>query len=243
MISLILPAHNEANSIRDTVYELDRELSRAFAGVEILVVDDGSTDNTLAQLDGLNISSQLILIHQNAHAGKGKAVRTGLSVARGTVVAYTDADMPISPVSVVKAIAEVDSGLCDVCVGDRRDASSPFLGNRQRTRIWASWAYKTFARLVFAQLPRDPACCLKVFSGDIAARVAADATLDNYLFDIEAVLIAGTLQANIKEVAVDWVDKRSKLSLFRLLAASVHVPWTLIVLKINYASSQSSRGL
>lgn len=216
MISLILPAHNEANAIRGSVHELDRELSRVFPDVEILVVDDGSTDQTLAQLDKLNLSAELVLIHRTTRIGKGGALRAGFSRARGTVVAYTDADLPISPVSVIKAIAEVESGACDVCVGDRYASSSVRSGDGRRLRMFAGWVYRAYVRLILPELPRDPACCLKAFSRKIASCITADSRLDSYLFDVEALVIASRSGASIKEIGVNWVDKRAQLPLVRI---------------------------
>jgi glycosyltransferase involved in cell wall biosynthesis len=234
MISLVLPAHNEARSIRSSVSELDRELSRVFDETEILVVDDGSTDQTLGQLDDLDLSSQLVLIRGETCVGKGRALRIGFSLARGTVVAYTDADMPIAPRSVSDAIAEVASGRCDVCVGYRHMAS--LRTAKQRMRTLASWAYKTYVRLLFAQLPRDPACCLKVFSRQVAATVAADATRNDYIFDIEALLIASVLDADIKDITVAWTDKRSKLPLLRLAREACKAFRVMILLRREHAA-------
>lgn len=217
MISVIVPAYNENLEIYASIQALDAGMRSAFSNIEIIVVDDGSTDGTSDLVSDPRIASQVVLIRNTARRGKGYAIRRGLSIAKGDVIVYTDADLPISLDSIISATKTVDSGSSCICVGDRfhPNTLSNRKGNHQRRFV--SWIFRYYVHLLFPGLPHDPACCLKVFTRDVADLVSSKSIVDGYLFDIEACLIGMHAGAEIYEMPVTWVDKRPKLPWRKLL--------------------------
>jgi glycosyltransferase involved in cell wall biosynthesis len=231
MISIILPAHNEELQICNSVRKLDAALTAAFPDIEIIVVDDGSADRTADLISNMRTTADLVVIRNAVRCGKGSAIRSGLSVATGNVVAYTDADLPISPASIISAISAVDSNSCDMCVGDRAQPHLPSGGKGSVQRRLASWVYRNYLHLIFPKLPQDPACCLKVFSRDLAELIKSKATVDSYMLDIEVYLIAVYAGAEIREIPVIWDDKRPSLPLRGLLLRGLEGLWGAAMLR------------
>jgi hypothetical protein len=153
-------------------------------------------------------------------------------VAKGHVIAYTDADLPISVDSIIAAIETVYTlDKPGMCVGYRPhlDRSPSGIGNFRRKL--ASWIYRRYVNLLFPDLPSDPACCLKVFDRATADAIQSQAKQNSYVFDVEACLIASHLGIEVREIAVNWVDKRAKLPLSNLLIQGLEGLWGVAALR------------
>ena len=118
LISIIVPVFNEARTVRQVV---ERLLQIPLpAPREIIVVNDGSTDGTRQVLDGIPpVDGVLSIVHAAANGGKGSALRTGLTLARGTIVAIQDADLELDPVQLGGLVQPILNGEADVVYGSR----------------------------------------------------------------------------------------------------------------------------
>ena len=131
----------------------------------------------------------------------------GISYARGAVIAYTDADLPVDMDSVIGCIRSVQQCESDVFVGRRCRADGRRRCSAVRTML--SWGFKGLVTLLWRLPVRDPACCLKVFTRDVAFRIAEGARANGFAFDVEVLLIAQSLGYSIRERGVNWIDKRA----------------------------------
>ena len=124
MVSIIIPAYNEAGSIRDVVNKIRETLSRSGYEWEIIVVDDGSSDGTAAKLVG---QGAVILTHPE-NKGYGASLKTGIRSAKGDVVVIMDADGTYPPEMIPSLLSGMDEGY-DMVVGARtgRDVNIPLL--------------------------------------------------------------------------------------------------------------------
>ncbi len=124
MVSIIIPAYNEAGSIRDVVNKIRETLSRSGHEYEIIVVDDGSSDGTAAKLVG---QGAVILTHPE-NKGYGASLKTGIRSAKGDVVVIMDADGTYPPETIPALLSGMDEGY-DMVVGARtgKDVNIPLL--------------------------------------------------------------------------------------------------------------------
>ena len=142
ILSIVVPAFNEGAIIARTIDDLRAEIADRLDGVEIVVVDDASTDATGAVLDGLAAADpRLVVVHAEVNRGHGPSVRRGLDRARGEWILQLDADGEIAPADFWSLWAE--RGRASVIVGYRVDRRAP--GHRIALNRLARWTVRGLA--------------------------------------------------------------------------------------------------
>ena len=155
-LTLILPAFNEVEGIALAVAEADDVLAACFEQYEILVVDDGSTDDTAAAVAEVALTRPRVrLIRLGVNRGYGAALRTGFEAARHGRVAFTDADRQFDLRELVPLTRMTQR--TPIVVGFRLNRQDP------ARRRFLSWGYNVLARAWLGTRVRDCDCALKVF--------------------------------------------------------------------------------
>lgn len=155
-LSLVIPAYNEAATVEQAVREADAALGALFAEYEILLVDDGSRDDTITIAAHLQLDHpRLRLLRHPANRGYGAALRTGFAAARFDLVAFTDADCQFD-LGDLGPLAD-RAAVVPVVVGYRADRRDPW------RRRFLSWGYNRLVRTLLGTGVRDCDCALKVF--------------------------------------------------------------------------------
>ena len=212
--SVVVPALDEADAIAGTVRAIRAALSRVSSdgGIEVIVVDDGSTDGTAdAALSGG--ADQVVVLPHNR--GKGAAVRVGVEAARGATIAFTDADLAYSPDQLLRVVAAIEQGW-DVAAGSRTHPGSITVRGAGSVREVGSKLINLLTRGTLLSRPRDTQCGLKAFRGDAARRIFARTRIDGFAFDIEVLHIAERLGLAITEVPVELrSSERSSVKVVR----------------------------
>jgi dolichyl-phosphate beta-glucosyltransferase len=196
-LTVILPCYNEAGRLPSTLQALLDRLSSPPGEVEILVVDDGSTDATLAVAEAAAGGDPRVrVIRTGPNRGKGFAVRVGMLAAAGDRVVFTDADGSYGP----DEVDRVAGALADapVAIGTRDPAGS---GERLARRV-ASGIFNGAVRVLLGLPFRDTQCGLKGFRREAARAVFGRARLDGFAFDAEALVLARRLGLAVAEVPV-----------------------------------------
>lgn len=162
--SVIIPAHNEADCLPDLLAELQVVLESIAGDAEILIVDDGSTDATIAILEHWSIREpRLRWISLDGNFGQSAAFDAGFRVARGDVFITLDADGQNPPTEIPQMLAALAD--CDMVCGWR-------LGRKDHwTKYLASKFANTFRRWVLDDGIHDSGCSLKVFRREAVARL------------------------------------------------------------------------
>jgi glycosyltransferase involved in cell wall biosynthesis len=161
-LSLIIPAFNEAEVIAQAIREAESALAAHFDAFEVLVVDDGSTDDTARVVDHLlPVARHTRLLRHGSNRGYGAALRTGFESARYDLVAFTDADCQFD-LSELATLAALTADY-PIAAGFRLDRKDPW------RRRFFSWGYNTLARMLLGTGLRDVDCALKVFRRDVLA--------------------------------------------------------------------------
>ncbi len=219
--SVVIPAYQEANRIGCTVTALRDALLDVAAegGVEIIVVDDGSQDDTsvAAQAAG---ADQVVTLEANR--GKGEAIRAGMRASSGHVLAFTDADLAYAPQHLVVLLEEIENGAA-VAIGDRRHRDSVTASAPSRVRRAGS-ALVVAARAVLRLGDgSDSQCGLKAFSRPAAMILCDASVMDRFSFDVEVLFLAQRFGMAVKRVPVEVVN--SDTSSVRLISDG----WDLVV--------------
>ncbi len=178
-LSVIVPAYNEA----PTIAEVLRRVAAVELDLEIIVVDDSSTDSTAAEVEGAGIPKVRVISHE-LNRGKGAAVRTGLEAATGDVVVIQDGDLEYDPQDFVALVQPILRGETRVVYGYRRLGTQSLLyriGNRFLTLL---------TNVLYGASVRDMETCYKMWRREVLAGVALTANS----FDIEVELTARFLQ-------------------------------------------------
>lgn len=227
-LSLVIPAYNEAEGIGRAVAEADDALARLGCRYEVLVVDDGSADDTAAAVrELLPRYPRVRLVRHRENRGYGAALRTGFAAAQFEYVAFTDADCQfhLADLALLLPLAERYT----VAVGYRVDRQDPWL------RRFCSWGYNVLVRFLLGTRVRDCDCALKVFRREALAQLLPQAA--GFFVNTEMLTRARQLGYAVAEVGVRHRPRRhgaSKVSLAdvpRTLAALIPFWWSEVVLR------------
>lgn len=164
-ISIIIPAYNEELLIESTVESISEFLEKNFNDSEIIIVNDGSTDNTKAIIENLimknNGKINLKLVNNKRNRGKGYSIKQGMTQSIGEVRVFIDADLPFSPEVILKIFKRIMNG-DDIVIGDRNNPQSELV-NVHPVRKLAGKVYSVFVGLVVSGGITDTQCGLKGF--------------------------------------------------------------------------------
>ncbi len=155
-ISVVLPAHNEAENIRTTVENCVAYLEQNVLDYEVVVVNDGSFDDTQKIVDELqSTNSKVVLINHPVNKGYGSALRSGFDKASCEYIFFMDSDGQFDINDLDRLIPLV--GAKDVVIGYREDRADSFL------RLLNAWLYGLYIYLAFGLKVRDMDCAFKIF--------------------------------------------------------------------------------
>lgn len=200
-LSVVVPAFNEGWRIATTLERLRRSLE-VEGGIEILVVDDGSSDDT-AQMARLAGADQVLAFPSNR--GKGAAVRAGMLAAKGDVVAFTDADLAYAPDQLVRLVNEAEQGW-HVVVGSRYHVDTKTLVRARRLRELSGRLFSILTRFLVLGGIRDTQCGLKAFRAEAARLLFSRSRLDGFAFDVELFHLCERYGLRVKEVPVELAN-------------------------------------
>jgi dolichyl-phosphate beta-glucosyltransferase len=201
-LSVVIPAYNEAARLPRTLARLDAYLGTASPDHEIVVVDDGSTDDTagVARRSGL---ASLTVIGYEPNRGKGHAVRRGMLAARGARRLMTDADLSTPIEDLPRLEKALDAG-ADVAIGSRALPTSNVEVRQSWYREGMGRLFNLFVRALALPDLHDTQCGFKLFTSAATEVAFSPARLDGFSFDVETLYIARRRGLRIAEVGVTW---------------------------------------
>ena len=214
LVSIVIPCYNGAGVIGRTLEILRDYCDQHMPDTEILVVDDGSTDETARIVTVDFPSVRLVSLPRNS--GKGHAVRTGMLAATGKLRLFMDADAPFD-LSVIQTFVEyLGSKNFDVVIGSRTHGNYEQHTKRSLTRRLASGLMTVFISRVVLTGSRDTQCGLKGFRSEIAEYLFRESVVDGFAFDAEILYLSFKNDFDVKRIPVSLVrDDYSTVSVFR----------------------------
>lgn len=216
MLSVIIPAYNEGHRIDPMLNLTHHFLNQQPFASEIIVVDDGSQDDTARKVE---LCAQTIrnlrLIRHPRNLGKGTAVRTGLLASRGDGVLFCDADGATPMTELKKFLPHLDKGV-ELVVGSRRQPGSQIVRKQPAFRQWMGKVYTVLCRWWLIPGIQDVTCGFKLLSSDAAQKVAQRMRIPGWSFDAEIFAIAQLHGLTVVQVPIQWADQgQSKVRPFR----------------------------
>ena len=213
MYSIILPAFNEAARIGPGLEKALAYVRRQGWVVEIIVVNDGSRDDTANVVRGyMAHAPELRLIENPGNHGKGYSVRNGVLHARGQVILFSDADFSSPVEEAAKLIAALDEG-ADVAFGSRWLLAETQTKRQSLLRQFVGRAYNLLMRVTLGLPYKDTQCGFKAFSRQAAEIIFTRQQIEGWGFDPEILFIARKFKLKLTEVPVEWAnDDRSKIN-------------------------------
>lgn len=203
-LSVVIPCYNEELRLPRTIEQIERYLGARGDRYELILVDDGSADDTrrvMEEAAAKNKSIRIVALPVNR--GKGRALAEGVKVSRGDYVLVTDADLstPIDELPKLDAALAAGAG---VAIGSRAIKGSRVELSQPIYRVLMGKAFNIIVQLVLLPGIWDTQCGFKEFRGDIAHDVFAGLTTDGFGYDPEVLYLAKKRGVRIAEVPVVW---------------------------------------
>ena len=212
-ISLVIPAYNEAAIIEDTISAALQYLDCNFMDYELIIADDGSTDDT-KNLVLKTKNPRLRCTSYPKNKGKGCAVREGVLASEGDIIVYTDADLAYGLEVVGSFVDKLVSDGAALAIGSRKLHPKGY-ADYPPIRLLASRSF-SFVTGLFAGFQYDTQCGIKAFCASAAKEVFSRTKTDGFAFDFEVMMISKKLGLKIQQLPVMIVNHReSKVRVIR----------------------------
>jgi len=245
-MTIVLPAYNEAKRIGPALDELFAYLDApsvegVHPRIDILVVDDGSTDGTADLVRARSEAARSpegdqasLAILSVAHAGKGSAVRSGMLAATGDLVVFADADMATPPGELPKLTAALESA--DVALGSRiQPDGSDMRASQPRFRRTLGAVFHALASVWVVGDVQDTQCGFKGFTHEAAQDLFSRQRVTSIVFDVELIHLARRRGYHIAVVPIRWEDVRGS-RMHPGAALALRVAWDLFRIPLLHRS-------
>jgi dolichyl-phosphate beta-glucosyltransferase len=204
VLSIVVPCYNEEQRLPRTIEQIERYLEGKHIEYELIVVDDGSVDGTRTIMDAAAERNPSVRLEALPHnRGKGRALATGVGVARGDEILLTDADLSTPIEELEKLQAAIDRG-AGVAIGSRAVRGSRVEVSQPVYRVLMGKAFNLIVQAVLLPGIWDTQCGFKLFRADVAHRVFAGLVTDGFGYDPEVLFRARRQGVKIAEVPVVW---------------------------------------
>ncbi|HUS15356.1 MAG TPA: dolichyl-phosphate beta-glucosyltransferase [Chloroflexia bacterium] len=235
-LSVVIPMYNEAARMRNSLPSLLSYLAAQPYSYEVIAVDDGSADNTVA------LARELLaavpdhrVIETRPNRGKGHALRAGMPASRGQFVLFTDADLSTPPAELEKFWPWLEQGV-DVVIGSRKMAGAVLVRRQPWLRERMGKVFTWLSDRLATRDISDVTCGFKVFTRPAAHDLFRRGRLNDFSFDAEILFLAQRRGYTIKEVPVTWHDERG--TTVRLVRDAMRALRGLLRIRANAATGR-----
>jgi len=231
-LSIIIPVFNEEKKIREDISAISEFLCENHITGEIIISDDGSTDDTVKIASETPICPlvQLSVITDSEHIGKGHAVRKGVIQSKGNFVLFIDSGNTVELDAIIQGLNKLQNCECQIVLGSRHLPDSIITKPLAFHRRLVSTLFRIFIKIFFPSLwgYTDTQCGFKIYDGDIARTLYKGSVINGFLFDIEILKKAKKQKVTIQESPIEWTcDRDSRLSFIPTIWEVIQDSWNL----------------
>lgn len=206
-LSVVMPAYNEGKNIYNNLKKTVNIISEFCEDFEILAVNDGSKDNTESEINRAALEDAHIqMISYSPNGGKGKAIKTGVSVASGKYIAFLDSDLDLSPLHLKAFIEKMDETGAAAVIGSKLHKDSQ-LEYPLKRRIM-SYGYYMMLVLLFRLPIKDTQTGVKLFQADVIKPIIENIQSSGFAYDIEILATVYHNGGRIVEMPIKLVFQR-----------------------------------
>ncbi|MBL8087337.1 MAG: glycosyltransferase family 2 protein [Chthonomonas sp.] len=215
-LAVIVPAYNESVRLPKTLARLHEYLSDQTYPWSVVVISDGSTDDTPRIVNDFGIKHpQFTLIDSQPNRGKGFVIRRAMLEVDADLLLFSDADLAAPIEEIEKLLPKIREGY-EIAIGSRPLRESRLEIRQPKYREYAGRAFNQVVQMLAIRGIQDTQCGFKVFTKPVARDVFARCTLDGFSYDFEALMIARDLGYKIAEVPIRWAHQEgSKVRFLR----------------------------
>lgn len=229
-LSVVIPVFNEEKRLPSNLDKIMKYLKNKKISHEIILVNDGSTDETWKVIKSYkNKHPNLTILKHPQNLGKGAAVKTGMLSSKGELVLMTDCDLS-TPMEELESLFQYIKSH-DIVIGSRRLKEKKLGRLPERYRTFLGDIYYELLRLILLPSVKDTNCGFKLFSRKVIRPVFSRQKINRWGYDAEVLFIADKLKFKIKEVPVKWTHYAgSKVKIFDAVTKTLS---ELLQVKIN----------
>ncbi len=202
-LSVIIPAYNEAAAIKGNVALVVQKLDALKISYEIILVNDGSTDDTLAVMRTLQ-NHNIHIITYPINQGKGHAVKSGMMSAKGKFHLFMDADLSTSLESIGIFMSHMRNNEYDLILGERVSSTKHRRLHQPFYRILLGKIFTGLSRLCVGRMINDFTCGFKILNSDASRLLFSQQRIKRWGFDTEIIYIAIRNRLRIGQIPVMW---------------------------------------
>jgi dolichyl-phosphate beta-glucosyltransferase len=225
-LSIVIPAYNEAGRIVSSLEAIQQYAQGKDFSVEVIVVDDGSTDNTV---EVASAQAGVRVLRNQGNRGKGFSVRHGVLEARGELILFTDADLSAPIEEADKLLAAMESSHADAVVGSRALQRELIGAHQSLFREWGGRFFNLLVRIFSGLKIYDTQCGFKLFRSRTTRRAFELQRVDRFGFDPEILFLVERMGGKVVEVPVRW--NHNPATKVHYLRDSLHMTLDLVVLR------------
>ncbi|MFH1565833.1 MAG: dolichyl-phosphate beta-glucosyltransferase [bacterium] len=214
-LSIVIPAYNEEKNIIKSLSSVYAYLKEYAYTYEVLVVDDGSSDNTISVVSDFCKAHKSFKLIKNSHKGKGPTVWSGVMAAKGEFIYLADADMATSISEIKRLFVWLTDESCDIAIASREGLGASRI-NEPYYRHLMGRVFNLWVRLIAVSGIEDTQCGFKLFkrhaAKDIFGHLKVYGEFSKEIgkayfgaFDVEVLYLAKKLGYKVKEVPVTWM--------------------------------------
>jgi dolichyl-phosphate beta-glucosyltransferase len=230
-LSIVVPVYNEKRRIKKGLTKILKFLNIQNFTWELIVVDDGSSDNTLGLAKQILKNTKNAKVLVSRHLGKGGAIKKGVLKAKGRWVVFLEIDLA-TPMAELERFMPFRKEY-DIIIGSRKMEGAQIVVRQSKFREFGGKVFTWLTNLLITSDISDITCGFKLFRTSVAKKLFKQSQLNDWSFDAEVLFLAQKQGLNIKELPVRWRnDPDTKVNLFRDTTESL---LGLLKIRLNHA--------